>query len=429
MSRKRRTSEIVLTVLIWLAVWQIAAMWIDNKIFLPSLFDTAKSLKGLLFSTEFYQSIGTSLGNIAGGFLLGIFSGTVLAVAAAAVPFLETFLSLPIRVIKATPVASFTILALFWMKSTELSILVSFFMVLPVIYTNVLTGIRETDQEMLEMAKGISDTMVQPRALFLCPGGGSVFAFGGFGCHRTGMEIGNCGRGHRTCQKFHRKSAVSGKNLYGDAGFVCLDRSHCCNQCGIGKAGTVTDCMVGACNSRKSGRDRGGRSCFRKSAGVPDRDVIRGRNRHKGAFGAATHCFKRYSESLWRTQGTGRYFAYVVTRTANRTDGKFRYWKDDIVAYCAWRGKAGWRHGGPGEGCKGIFRCVSGKPVIGKCQRGTESATGLQAKRAERGNSAVAAVSGIGGVQRAAGGLLERRHEAACGNRQSTSFGRTGITA
>lgn len=153
MSRKRRTSEIVLTVLIWLAVWQIAAMWIDNKIFLPSLFDTAKSLKGLLFSTEFYQSIGTSLGNIAGGFLLGIFSGTVLAVAAAAVPFLETFLSLPIRVIKATPVASFTILALFWMKSTELSILVSFFMVLPVIYTNVLTGIRETDQEMLEMAR------------------------------------------------------------------------------------------------------------------------------------------------------------------------------------------------------------------------------------------------------------------------------------
>jgi NitT/TauT family transport system permease protein len=39
------------------------------------------------------------------------------------------------------------------MESTELSILVSFFMVLPVIYTNVLAGIRETNQDMLEMAR------------------------------------------------------------------------------------------------------------------------------------------------------------------------------------------------------------------------------------------------------------------------------------
>ena len=153
MSRKRKIIYSILTVVLWILVWQVAAAWIHNQIFLPSPLKTVKSLGGLLASAEFYHSVGISLGNIARGFLLGVFVGTGLAVLASVSYFFETFLALPLRVIKATPVASFTILALFWIDSTELSVLISFFMVLPVIYTNVLTGIRGTDEQMLEMTK------------------------------------------------------------------------------------------------------------------------------------------------------------------------------------------------------------------------------------------------------------------------------------
>ena len=143
----------MLTVVLWAALWQAAAVWIDNRIFLPSPLDVLQSLGTLLSSPAFFHSVGFSLGNIAKGFLLGVGIGTILAALASWSEFLCTFLSLPMRVIKATPVASFTILALLWIDSRRLSVLISFLMVLPIIYTNVLTGIRETDAGLLEMAR------------------------------------------------------------------------------------------------------------------------------------------------------------------------------------------------------------------------------------------------------------------------------------
>ena len=54
---------------------------------------------------------------------------------------------------KSTPVASFTILCLIWIPSRNLSVFISFVMVFPVIYTNVLEGILSTDPQLLEMAE------------------------------------------------------------------------------------------------------------------------------------------------------------------------------------------------------------------------------------------------------------------------------------
>lgn len=153
MSRGKKVLYACGSIVLWIVIWQLIAMKIDNRVFLPSPGETAASLKNLIGTQEFLRSIGFSLGNITKGFLLGVAVGILLAVMASRTSFLEIFFSLPIRVVKATPVASFTILALLWMKSGTLSILISFLMVLPVIYTNVLTGIKETDKMLLEMAE------------------------------------------------------------------------------------------------------------------------------------------------------------------------------------------------------------------------------------------------------------------------------------
>ena len=50
-------------------------------------------------------------------------------------------------------VASFIILALIWMGSKNLAVLIAFLMVFPILYTNVLSGIRATDVKLLEMAR------------------------------------------------------------------------------------------------------------------------------------------------------------------------------------------------------------------------------------------------------------------------------------
>ena len=45
------------------------------------------------------------------------------------------------------------ILALIWMRTSALPLFISFLMVFPILYTNVLAGIRSADRELLEMAR------------------------------------------------------------------------------------------------------------------------------------------------------------------------------------------------------------------------------------------------------------------------------------
>lgn len=153
MNKGKKLGYAVISVALWLLLWQLLAERIHNAVFLPSPWQTAESLGRLAASGELSGTIAGSLFNITKGFFLAAAAGSLLAVLSAASALLCSFFDLPVRVIKATPVASFTILALLWMNSSELSVLISFFMALPVIYTNVLTGIRETDRKLLEMAR------------------------------------------------------------------------------------------------------------------------------------------------------------------------------------------------------------------------------------------------------------------------------------
>lgn len=139
-------------VLIWLLIWQGIAVIVDSALFLPSPTDTLKALLTLMKTPVFYKSIGYSLLNITKGFVLGLLFGIALSALSYMIKAADVFLELPIRVIRAVPVASFTILALLWINSSSLSVLVSFLMVLPVIYTNFLSGLKETDKKLIEMA-------------------------------------------------------------------------------------------------------------------------------------------------------------------------------------------------------------------------------------------------------------------------------------
>ena len=64
---------------------------------------------------------------------------------------------------KAVPVASFVILILIWVSSKNLSVVISFLMVFPILYTNTRNGLRELDTALLEM----TDVFQVPRPVRL----------------------------------------------------------------------------------------------------------------------------------------------------------------------------------------------------------------------------------------------------------------------
>ena len=137
----------------WLAVWQAAAMAVGQEVFLVSPVQTLGTLLELLPQAEFWQRIGFSAGRILLGFGLGAVSSVVLAVAARRWAWVEALLAPVMQLVKATPVASFIILALVWVSGSSLSVLISFLMVLPVLYSAVRTGIGSADRQLLEMAQ------------------------------------------------------------------------------------------------------------------------------------------------------------------------------------------------------------------------------------------------------------------------------------
>lgn len=142
----------MLAVAFWLVVWQTASVAIDSRIVLVGPLEVLARLGELAAETSFWKSIGVSLARVACGFVSAAVTGTLLAAAAAKWRAVRVLLSPLVGAVKAAPVASFVILVLVWVPSRRLSVIISFLMAFPIVYTNVLEGIEQTDPQLIEMA-------------------------------------------------------------------------------------------------------------------------------------------------------------------------------------------------------------------------------------------------------------------------------------
>lgn len=137
---------------LWIGIWQIASMLIAQEILLVSPVVVAGRIVFLAGDPSFWGSIFNSFLKIFFGFLLANVFGVVFALISSKSVFFKDFLSPVMSIIKSTPVASFIILALMWINTSYLSTFVSFLMVLPIIYTNMLAGIENIDRKLINMA-------------------------------------------------------------------------------------------------------------------------------------------------------------------------------------------------------------------------------------------------------------------------------------
>lgn len=152
-TKQRKIAYKVLAIGFWILIWQFVSMRINEEILLASPFSVFLALIDLIQTEQFIKSVAFSFSKIVLGFTLAMTIGILFAVFAHLSYIFRALIEPLIKIIKVTPVASFIILALLWIHSTNLSILISFLMVLPIIYSNVLQGIESTDVKLLEMAK------------------------------------------------------------------------------------------------------------------------------------------------------------------------------------------------------------------------------------------------------------------------------------
>ena len=146
-------TERIAAIIVAILLWQLLAMKLDQKLLLATPVDVAKTLGVLVKSQEFYSAIAYSMGRILFGLLIGAAVGTACALLAGRWHFMEVFFWPYFSAMKATPVASVVILCLVWLSSRRLSVFIVFLVVTPVIYTNILAGIKNLDLKMKDMAR------------------------------------------------------------------------------------------------------------------------------------------------------------------------------------------------------------------------------------------------------------------------------------
>jgi len=166
MSPKLRTAT---AFLFWVAVWQFAAWQINSPLFLPAPLAVVRRLGQLALTAPFWYTALLSLCRVLLGMLWGTVLGVVLAILACISRWLDAILSPAVRVIRATPVASFILLVFLWTDRDQVPVIIAALMVLPVVWGNVVRGIRECDPKLLELARAYRFSRFKTARLILLP--------------------------------------------------------------------------------------------------------------------------------------------------------------------------------------------------------------------------------------------------------------------
>ena len=141
-------------ILFWLIVWHLVSLFVDHEILIVSPVKVFQRIMQLAKELKFWKITGLSLLRITYGFFLGVFVGSAFAVVTVKSKIFYNLFYPLISVIKSTPVTSFIIMAFFWFRRTEnISPFIASLIVIPIIWGNVYEGIRNTDNNLLEMAK------------------------------------------------------------------------------------------------------------------------------------------------------------------------------------------------------------------------------------------------------------------------------------
>lgn len=153
MSIKIKVQRTIFIVVFWTLIWYFLHLIIDQNLYMPSPLAVFSRLSELVFLSTFWLGVFASIYRVAIGVTLSVLLGVILGVLSGSRKIFYDFLNPLVISIKSTPVLSFIIIALIWFSSSNVPIFICLLMCFPIIWTNVVEGIKNVDIKLLEMAK------------------------------------------------------------------------------------------------------------------------------------------------------------------------------------------------------------------------------------------------------------------------------------
>ena len=134
-----------------LIIWQAASVVVGREILIPSPKATFDEVLRIMGGPRFLTAVGNTLKRAVAGFAVALVAGLGLGLAAGFSKPVYYLLRPFVLVNKAVPTMAMILLAIIWLESEKAPVLVSFVVVFPILYENVVQGIRQVDPKLVEM--------------------------------------------------------------------------------------------------------------------------------------------------------------------------------------------------------------------------------------------------------------------------------------
>lgn len=141
----------VVSIVLWLAVWQAASVLVGSRLLLASPLDTAVRLVQLICSPAFLATVWFSLVRIMGGFLTAYLAAVGLAIVAHRWPLVGELFAPAVHALKTVPIACVIVLLLMWVGSSAVSGPAVFLAIFPAVYFSCAEGLVNVDPKLTEL--------------------------------------------------------------------------------------------------------------------------------------------------------------------------------------------------------------------------------------------------------------------------------------
>ena len=149
----KRVLKVLLPLVIWLGLWQYMAWRVGLELLLPGPGRVLERLIALCPTAPFWHAALATLGRVFLGGALGALAGALVAAVSARWEVCGWVLTPLMKIVRATPVASFIILVWLWYTSNTVPALIAGLMSAPVVWGATAQAIEATDPRLLEMAR------------------------------------------------------------------------------------------------------------------------------------------------------------------------------------------------------------------------------------------------------------------------------------
>lgn len=143
----------VLSVLTMLVIWELVALRVDNPLILPGPGTVLVSLVEVVSTGSFWMNAGSTVFRGLIGFALAMAVAFITGIPAGVSHNFRIFFTPFLVTIRSVPVITFILLALIWFHPPQVPVFIALLTMYPIICGNLVTGIQETDRELVQMAR------------------------------------------------------------------------------------------------------------------------------------------------------------------------------------------------------------------------------------------------------------------------------------